>query len=198
MLEKVGDMWRVGAEYEAVCITTNGFVKKNGEAVMGRGCAAEAAEFWPGLPSLLGLDIRVNGNVVQVVKEVRLPVGRCATFSKRVHLVSFPVKPGFILPLNKAGTFDPPDQATVDASVVAHMRGQFKPDQQIPGWACIAQPTLICDSAHQLVKLADSKGWKSILLPRPGCGAGELQWFDVSQILRPILDDRFSVISRKL
>lgn len=38
--EVVGNMWAIPAD--AYCITTNGFVKKNGEAVMGAGCAKEA------------------------------------------------------------------------------------------------------------------------------------------------------------
>jgi hypothetical protein len=32
---------------EAMCITTNGFVQRNGHAVMSKGCALEAARRWP-------------------------------------------------------------------------------------------------------------------------------------------------------
>lgn len=38
-------------------ITTNGTVKANGEAVMGRGCAAEAKRRWPSLPKNLGIQL---------------------------------------------------------------------------------------------------------------------------------------------
>lgn len=46
-----------------LCITTNGTVKANGECVMGRGCAREAAERFPGLALALGRHIRLGGNV---------------------------------------------------------------------------------------------------------------------------------------
>ena len=69
----------------------------------------------------------------------------------------------------------------------------FGPGTTIPGWACKAKPDLIVQSCKQLVKLADQYGWKKILLPRPGCGAGELQWKDIKKIIQPLLDDRFVV-----
>lgn len=38
--------------------------------------------------------------------------------------------------------------------------------------------------------------WRYILLPRPGCGNGSLNWErDVRPVLAPVLDDRFSVIT---
>lgn len=63
MIEVVGNLWDYPADIR--CITTNGFVKKNGEAVMGRGCAAEAAKKNHSLPRLLGEGIKRHGNVVQ-------------------------------------------------------------------------------------------------------------------------------------
>lgn len=50
-----GDIWQYPAD--VVCVTTNGSVKKNGEAVMGRGVAAQAKERWPWLPRALGYRI---------------------------------------------------------------------------------------------------------------------------------------------
>jgi hypothetical protein len=43
--EVKGDVWPLAAEVkpDTVAITTNGFVKRNGQAVMGKGCALEAA-----------------------------------------------------------------------------------------------------------------------------------------------------------
>lgn len=62
MLEANGNLWESPAHWK--CITTNGFVKNNGEAVMGRGCAREAAQRHPKLPKQLGSIIKNNGNHV--------------------------------------------------------------------------------------------------------------------------------------
>jgi hypothetical protein len=197
MLEITGDMWKEGLNYDAVCITTNGSIRKSdGWAVMGRGCAREAAKLWSDIPYILGDLIQERGNVVQLMKSVMLS-DDAGTPAREVQLVSFPVKPGLIIPLNMAGSFDPPDQATMDSNVVAHMRGRFKPGEKIPGWACLAQSHLIEDSARQLVYLTTTKRWRKVLLPRPGCSAGELRWENVRPILNEILDDRFTVITRK-
>lgn len=62
MIEAKGNMW--DADVDAFVITTNGFVKKNGEAVMGRGCAKEAAQKCKAFPELLGRKIKEHGNHV--------------------------------------------------------------------------------------------------------------------------------------
>jgi len=189
MLEIVDDMWKAGVNYDAVCITTNGAIRKSdGCAVMGRGCAKEAATHWSDIPRILGDLIQENGNVVQLLKVVMMPPGRCATFARDVQLVSFPVKPA-----EMAMT-----PSFANTLLVAYMREAFRFKRRVPGWACVAQLGLIRDSVVQLIAMANKSSWKKILLPRPGCGAGELQWTDVGPILRPILDDRFTVISRKL
>jgi len=54
---------------------------------------------------------------------------------------------------------------------------------------------LIRQSARQLVEMADKFGWGSVVLPRPGCGNGGLDWDDVRPILEAILDDRFTVVT---
>ncbi len=61
-----------------------------------------------------------------------------------------------------------------------------------------ADHQLIADSCMQAYQMADKFGWKNVLIPRPGCGAGGLKWEgDVQEICRLILDDRFRVITRK-
>lgn len=60
--EVTGNMWNIPAD--AYCITTNGFVKKDGKAVMGRGVALEAAKKYPLLPKVLGYCLTQNGNMV--------------------------------------------------------------------------------------------------------------------------------------
>lgn len=61
----VGDLWDyIDYPMTALCITTNGYIKNNGEAVMGRGCAFQAKSKYPLLPKLLGDMISREGNHV--------------------------------------------------------------------------------------------------------------------------------------
>ena len=53
---------------DVICITTNGSVKKDGRAVMGRGCALEAKEMFPELPLLLGNSLETFGNFLHYLK----------------------------------------------------------------------------------------------------------------------------------
>lgn len=87
MIEKRGNLWDFYKQQNAViCITTNGFVKRNGECVMGRGCALEASKKFPGFSKLLGEWINQNGNYTHFWKEQRL--------------VTFPVKHVWWQPAN--------------------------------------------------------------------------------------------------
>lgn len=56
---------------------------------------------------------------------------------------------------------------------------------------------LIDQSCRELVELANYKGWQKVVVPRPGCGGGGLQWHEVRVILKRHLDSRFHVISIK-
>lgn len=81
MLEVTGNLWDF--KVHNMCITTNGFVKKDGRAVMGAGCAKEAVDkykLWD-LPLSLGTLIKDNGNIFQ-----RMHVGNPHS------LWAFPVK----------------------------------------------------------------------------------------------------------
>lgn len=62
-------------------------------------------------------------------------------------------------------------------------------------WRQSADLNLIERSARELVALTDRRGWRRVVLPRPGCGAGGLRWRDVAPRLAPILDDRFYAIA---
>lgn len=172
MQEIKGNMWET--ECDAVCITTNGYLKMNSEAVMGRGCAKQAAEYFPEIPKILGERIKKYGNVVSPIRHF-----------EGVAIVSFPVKSEGFKFQNELDCED----------IVKHMRYRFKAGETVPGWACVADIEIIKKSADQLVKMASSHGWKKVLLPRPGCGSGELSWADVKPVLDEILDDRFYVIT---
>lgn len=80
MKEITGDLWEV--EADARVITTNGFVKKNGMAVMGRGVAQQALRRYPIISETLGRALLRFGNHLTSL----------GWTSKHGWLWSFPVK----------------------------------------------------------------------------------------------------------
>jgi len=142
MIEVKGNMWDY--EADAHVITTNGYVKNNGECVMGKGCAHEAKEIWPFLPSLIGQHIEYSGNTVGYWR-----IGE-------VGLFSFPVK---------------------------------------HNWWEKADLSLIEQSCIDLEALTTQLKFERIIIPRPGCGNGGLDYVQVKPILEKYLDDRFYVIT---
>lgn len=54
---------------------------------------------------------------------------------------------------------------------------------------------LIERSCRELVSLADQQGWLQVVLPRPGCGGGGLDWLQVRPLLARHFDARFHVIT---
>lgn len=61
MKEVKGDIWDYYNKGNWIVITTNGTIKANGEAVMGKGIALQARERFPNLPKELGRKLRVFG-----------------------------------------------------------------------------------------------------------------------------------------
>lgn len=82
MNEVIGNLWDFPADVRV--ITTNGTVKKNGEVVMGRGCAKEAKDKYPWLPKRIGKKIQNVGNRLFIIYDLRFPHGEV--------LITFPVK----------------------------------------------------------------------------------------------------------
>lgn len=141
MKEAFGDLWEFVADTRV--ITTNGTIKKNGEAVMGRGCAHEAKQRYKTVAYQLGCDILKYGNVPGYL---------------RTNLATLPVK---------------------------------------HNWWERADLELIEESTRKLVDLVNWTGAESIVMPRPGCGNGGLDWSEVKPIIEPLLDDRFTVITNE-
>ena len=67
------------------------------------------------------------------------------------------------------------------------------PVEETP-WA-LPDYRLIRNSARELRELAGREGWEMIVVPRPGCGGGGLDWREVRPLLAEYFDDRFSVIT---
>jgi len=170
MQELRGNLFDYVGIADAICITTNGFVKNNGECVMGKGCAKTATQLFPGIARILGDCIRADGNNV-------IPL----LSSQGTTICSFPVKPV--------------SEIFTGSNAVKHMVSKFKIGDRVPGWACLADISIIERSAKQLKAEADQTNWQQIILPRPGCGAGELYWNQVRPVLEQHLDNRFSVIT---
>ena len=61
-------------------------------------------------------------------------------------------------------------------------------------WEQKADLTLIERSASELLMLIQKKGWKRVLLPRPGCGNGGLKWEIVKPLLVELLPDTVVII----
>lgn len=144
MREAYGNLWEYHDRGQWVCITTNGVVRRGGNAVMGRGVALQARNRFPKLSSLLGKRLMRNGNHVEPFSSLRL--------------FTFPVK---------------------------------------HHWKSLADLNLIVRSCQELVKHLDSHRWtNSVVLPRPGCGNGGLDWQNVRDAIHEILDDRVLVITQ--
>jgi hypothetical protein len=80
MKEIKGDIWIEAKKVDGlVVVPTNGFVKKNGECVMGRGLAQQIKEKYPDFPKTLGSFIQTLGNHVYA-------------FIEPYHVITFPVK----------------------------------------------------------------------------------------------------------
>jgi len=151
MREARGNIWDLARPGDAIVITTNGFVKRNGEAVMGRGIAYEATQRDRDVALVLGHKINAFGNHPQVI--------HLGAYPRDIEWLSMPVK---------------------------------------HHWMEDADPRLIQRSAEELVTLVGSRprpGYRTIWMPRPGCGNGHLNWNDVRPLIEDILDDHFVVVT---
>lgn len=179
MLTLIKELWTFVDKASAICITTNGFVKKDGCAVMGKGCALEAKQLFRGIDQSLGRAIYDKGNVTQIIR--RVP--RKDDF---LDIVSFPVKAILMKIKDENDLY----------KVLPNHRHKFPIGRTVPGFLLKADIGLIRTSLKQLTSLADEHEWKSVVLPRPGCGYGGLNWEQVKAELELYLDDRFTVVHK--
>jgi hypothetical protein len=161
MREMTGSLFELDAD--AICITTNGFVNAQGANTMGKGCAGEAKNRYPGIQLVVGERVQKYGN--------------------HVFLLTDQIEMG---------------------EWVLHTPGAW--ENHIMSRALITFPTkdhwrdpsilkLIERSAEELLGLAAAFNFANVLVPRPGCGAGQLSWDEVRPMLHGILDDRFAAVT---
>ena len=90
---------------------------------------------------------------------------------------------------------------TLGQQILAHGNHVFDLGRRIVSFPIEESPFEVPDtrlierSCRELVELTDYKGWKQVIVPRPGCGGGGLLWGDIKPILEPVFDDRFLIIS---
>lgn len=140
---------------DALCVTTNGDIKKDGCNVMGAGIAKRAKQELRGIDKTLGELIKKNGNKVQIISYF---ISATDGVVKSVTMVAFPTK---------------------------------------TTWREASSLMLIEKSLAQLVLLADKEKWTKVILPRPGCTNGKLNWLSqVKPLLDEYLDERFYIIQK--
>lgn len=54
--------------------------------------------------------------------------------------------------------------------------------------------SLITTSARELENVTNAMDWSNVLMTRPGCGLGNLEWNTIKPLLQDFLDHRFIVI----
>lgn len=141
MKANIRDLWKEG---KTVCVTTNGYVRKDGKGVMGRGNAKAMTEVIPDLSYRLGLHIRTRGNIVGFIYQ---------------RVIAFPVKP--MVTSNKEDVLD-------------RVRYIYKDANVIPGFHCKASLVIMLNSALQLTNLIEKQNINKVYLPVPGIGYGEI------------------------
>ena len=172
----VGNIMQMIDKVSAIVITTNGFTKSNGEAVMGRGIAEQFKNAYPELPRILGSKIIQGKNNVHFLKQLG-----------RTRIYSFPVKA-------EGMKLERPEQKEL---IVSHKRHEFNIGANVPGFALKADIAIIERSLKQLAQIHMQDGLSSVIIPLPGCGAGELSFNKdgIHQLMLENLNDNFYCMS---
>ena len=72
MKELTANIWTYHKKGHWIVITTNGYIKKNGKAVMGRGIAKQAMIRFPKLPKEIGHCVTRDGNVTHMLVDYHI------------------------------------------------------------------------------------------------------------------------------
>jgi hypothetical protein len=170
--EMVGNIWDYIGKVDGICITINLYFK-DGKNIMGAGIAKEAKERYPGIDHDIAFTHDTFGmETIHIIKcDLSNPKKIGGT-----KIITFPTKPAWIR-VNKS-----------KSNVLPFYR--TKPfvfsGKDIPGYMGYSDLRLIKKSAENLRYVLDAlRGlWQRVLIPKPGCSNGGLQWDDVKAVLK--------------
>lgn len=134
-------------------------------------------DIWEHLGSAV-IAITTNGSLT---RDGRAVLGRGVARQALVHLPDLPQRLGILIAARGNHVHD------LGEGVVS-----FPVEET--AWS-LPDPRLIARSARELRDRADLEGWERIVVPRPGCGGGGLNWKDVAPLLTAVFDGRFMVIA---
>ena len=135
------NIWEFLGKVDAICITTNGFIKRDGSCPMGRGIAKEALNRYPGIDKKLGSYLSQWGN--RPFKLIQ---------DQGTWIVSFPTKlSGLELSLSFAQEEKKMGRDYV-SSIVSWAQGKYRLGDTVPGYHLKSSTKLIQQSA-QVVRL---------------------------------------------
>lgn len=173
MKELQTDLWSLVGKVDVLCITTNGDLRKDGWAVMGKGCAGEANQKWA-VGHLLGRLLREKGNFPH-------PLG-----------LIYP-DGSYRLPTTPTGAIDTKILWDVKRETAGTLLMSFPTKEH---WRDDSNLDLIEHSLILLRGIHDGLMPATVALPRPGCQNGNLSWDEVRPLVDQYLNDWFWIISR--
>lgn len=172
-----GDLWEFHEAGAWACIPVNIGYKKDGENVMGRGVAVQAAKRWPDVPKIWGGACKTLGSKVSA-----MPL-----FDGR-RLIFFPTKPLNVRePWASWRNMASPRLIERSATTLASLVEAPCPgcSEDLGPVRCVGRKT-DCRSIEG-----------DVVLPLVGCGNGKLKEKDVLPILeRVLVSDRFVLVRK--
>lgn len=176
MVDVSGNLWTYDADW--LCLTTNGFVRRDGRGVMGAGCAREATGRLPGIDARLGQALIERGNHVHYL-------GRRFRTGDEQLVFSFPVKRHWK---------EQADLGLIERS--AHELRALWERAFMRQFAGRSVEVLLAGNGFDCI--AERADRPRVVLPRPGCGNGRRSYDEVRPLLEEVLGlDAFHVITYK-
>jgi len=157
-----------------VCVTTNCFVKKNGENVMGAGNAKDFKNAYPDLPFSIGVGLKF-GPGPSIVKSIPIVDGRKV---KNTYIMTFPTKPDYVV-VKKDKT-----------NILPIYRDKCSKGQKVPGYMGYSDLELIRKSADfinfeiQIMEKYKVPWIHGVIIPKPGIENRGLTWKKVKKVLK--------------